>query len=123
MPNEKQKSAPSNQESVTSENRTTDWLSNADDWGSDDDDDMSFSQNNYMVQNARGNSNLEANLSNLTLSTNHEGQTDPQFLHTCTTTESENSKDLFTHPINTTLLVGQDLNANPSELPGILQMH
>lgn len=123
MPNEKQKSAPSNQESVTSENRTTDWLSNADDWGSDDDDDMSFSQNNYMVQNARGNSNLEANLSNLTLSTNHEGQTDPQFLHTCTTIESENSKDLFTHPINTTLLVGQDLNANPSELPGILQMH
>ena len=123
MPNEKQKSAPSNQESVTSENRTTDWLSNADDWGSDDDDDMSFSQNNYMVQNAGGNSNLEANLSNLTLSTNHEGQTDPQFLHTCTTIESENSKDLLTHPINTTLLVGQDLNANPSELPGILQMH
>ena len=120
---EKQKSASSNQESITSENTTTDWLNNADDWGSDEDDDVNFSQNYSMVQNARGNSNLETNLSNLTLSTSHEGQTDPQFLQTSTTIQNENSKDFLTHPNDTTLLVDQDMNANPPELPGILKMH
>ena len=105
------------------ENTTTDWLSNADDWGSDDDDDENFGQNNCMVQNARENSNLETNFSNLTLSTNHEGQTDPQFLQTRTTIENVKSKEFLTHPIDTILRVDKDLNANPPELPGILQMH
>ena len=123
LSNEKQKSAPSNQESISSENTKTDWLSNADDWGSDEDEDVNFSMNNCMVRNSHENSNLETNLSNLTLSTNHEGQTDPQFLQTRTTIENENSKDFLTHPIDTTLHVGQDLNANPPELPGILQIH
>ena len=123
MPNEKQKSAHSNQESITSENTTTDWLSNADDWGSDEDDDVNFSQNYSIVQNARGNSNLETNLSNLTLSTNHEVQADPQFLQTRTTIENENSNDFLTHPIGATLLAEQDMNANPPELPGILKVN
>ena len=123
LSNEKQKSAPSNQESITLENAATDWLSNADDWGSDEDDDENFGQNNCMVQNARGNSNLETNFSNLNLSTNQDGQTDPQFLPTRTTIENLKSEEFLTHPIDTTLRIDQDLNANPPELPGTLQMH
>ena len=65
---------------------------------------------------------LETNFSNLTLSTNQEGQTDPQFLQTRTTIENLKREEFFTHPIDTTLRVDQDLNANPPELPGILQM-
>ena len=106
------------QEFNKTENKVTDWLSNADDWGSDDDDILD--SKDFVAPDACGNASLATHLSHMEISSDSEAQKGQQYFKNIATTEYINSNNLVTCQMNTTQFVEQDQNANlASDLPGM----
>ena len=87
------------QESNIIENKATDWIADADDWGSDDDI-ISNDIQHSMEQDSYENANIMINMSHLSLQSN--------------STPLKNSDISPSTPVDINRLAGQDLNANPS---------
>ena len=100
------------QESHIPENKATDWITDADDWGSDDDI-ISNDIQHSMEQDSYENANIMINMSHLSLSSEKEHQSEQLYLQS-NSTHLKNSDISPSTPVDINRLAGQDLNANPS---------
>ena len=110
------------QESNIPENKATDWITDADDWGSDEDiisNEIQQSMEPGLCENA----NMMINMSHLSLSSEKEHQSEQSYLKS-NSTPLTNSDISSSTPVDINRLAGQDLNANPSsESSGRLYNH
>ena len=100
------------QKSNIPEKKATDWITDADDWGSDEDI-ISNETQHFMERDSCENANMMINMSHLSLTSEKEHKSEQLHLKS-NSTPLKNSDISPSTPVDINRAAGQDLNANPS---------